>query len=600
MPTRAVVLLLVLLYLATAPALAGDSVVVPVAASPMELDGHPTEAAWSEAAVLPTGTFDGDPAPLVRALVSGNRLWISAALDERPGPGVGLTLMVAADGTQTAAEALAVAFAPQSLRAPRWVVQGPRGTGRGVYRLEGAAAITDPARWSVEVALPLADLALAEPTTVLRLAVVVRSRVASRVAWSPADAAYQGPASWTQLVAADGWPQGEYVVDVAALTEIDLKDEDRLYAWSRFGSAYRATIADLLSAAGQPFGALEKDGPKVVLDTLRDLLVEPLEEVSRLRPDLAFAHVVRAGVLHQMGQDQEARKAYEQALAIMPGLGEAQFGIHLDLVGPGLAAAPVGEPTDYAAAFAAAQASRSEHTSGFAAEGAAFGTALLHFAHGDFAEALAALEPLAARYPFQQSVVAATTRARLAVRRWQFEARYREVEAKRNDLPRVRLATTRGDLVLELFEDDAPNTVKNFIWLATHGFYDGTPVARTVPFLLAEVGAGDPGWAVATQQPPGRQQPGSQDARRRLPWRGSVVMLSPAPDAAGARFALLTGTAPRLESDLIPFGRVVEGLDVLDALTPADRIEKASVVRSRPGTEYRPLTVEGTPAPTPR
>ena len=49
-------------------------------------------------------------------------------------------------------------------------------------------------------------------------------------------------------------------------------------------------------------------------------------------------------------------------------------------------------------------------------------------------------------------------------------------------------------------------------------------------------------------------------------------MLSATPDAAAARFALLTGAAPDLESDLIPFGRVIEGLAVVDALEAGDRI----------------------------
>lgn len=604
------VLIAVLLGLLAPLVRAEDDLVVlvlPVVEERLVLDGRPDEAAWKgvpalKASLLGGGALDGGVRPTVRVLVAGDRLWIAAEVNEAPGPGVGLALMIATEeGAATAADAVAVAFAPQSVRAARWVVHGPRGTGRETYRVEGAVDVGDLRRWSVEVVLPLADLGLADSQAPLRLAVVVRTRVPSRVAWAPPGAAYRGPATWLGLRPADAWPLAAGDVEGSALAEADRQDADRLYAWSTFGAAYATGFSDLLEAAGHPSGAIAPDGKDVVISTLRSLLLEPLEEIHRLRPDLAYAHVVRGGVLHQMGLEAEARQAFGKALAIMPGLREATFGIHLDLVGPSLAGGPVGGPTDYASAFAvASEAAGRVEAEGLAAEGVAFGTGLLHLAHGDFAEALALLEPLARRYPFQQSVVYAASRARLGLRRWSLEARYRQVEAQRDDLPRVRLATTKGEVVLELYEDDAGNTVKNFVWLVTHGFYDGSPVARTVPCLLAEVGGGDPGWAVATQRPPDRGRIGGGEPRRRRPYRGTVAMLSATPDAAASRFVLLTGTAPDLEGDLIPFGWIVEGQAVVEALEAGDRIEKASVLRSRPGTGYRPLTVKGTPAPAPR
>lgn len=599
MRTRLILLLLaVLLGFAAPGAHASEDLRLAVTEERPVLDGRPDEAAWRDARGPQAAALESGIRPKVRVLLTADRLWVAAEVQEAPGPGVGLALMVAPEGTEMAADAVAVAYAPQSVRAPRWVVHGPRGAGRETYRVEGAVDVRSPDRWSVEVAIPLADLALAQPQTPLRLAIVVKRRVPSRVAWAPERAAYRGPAAWTRLVPVDAWPTGDVAVAGAALAEADRQDDDRLYVWSTFVTAYQAKIGDLLRAAGHTFEVVGPEVRSAVLDTLRQLLVGPLEQIHELRPDLAYAHVVRGSVLHQMGLADEARQAFERALEIMPGLREAQFGIHLEILGPALAAGTVGEPTAYASAFAKVPAIRAQE--GFAAEGVAFGRGLLHLAHGDFTEAVALLDPLAERYPFQQSLVYAASRAKLGLERWPLEERYRQVEAERDDLPRVRLTTSKGEVVLELFEDEASNTVKNFVWLAQHGFYDGSPVARTVPFLLAEIGAGDPGWAVVTQRPPDRQLAGGRQGRRRLPWRGTVAMLAATPDAAAARFVLLTGTPADLESDLIPFGRVLEGLAVVEALGAGDRIEKAAVVRTRPGTEYRPLTVDGAPAPAPR
>ena len=59
----------------------------------------------------------------------------------------------------------------------------------------------------------------------------------------------------------------------------------------------------------------------------------------------------------------------------------------------------------------------------------------------------------------------------------------RQAEAKADDLPRVVLKTNRGDIEMELFENEAPNTVANFISLVEKGFYDGVSFHRVLPVL---------------------------------------------------------------------------------------------------------------------
>ncbi len=73
---------------------------------------------------------------------------------------------------------------------------------------------------------------------------------------------------------------------------------------------------------------------------------------------------------------------------------------------------------------------------------------------------------------------------------WEHEQELRAAEAKADDLPRVLLETTRGPVVIELFEDQAPNTVANFIQLVESGFYDGSDFYQVVDDFVAQ--GGDP------------------------------------------------------------------------------------------------------------
>ncbi len=73
---------------------------------------------------------------------------------------------------------------------------------------------------------------------------------------------------------------------------------------------------------------------------------------------------------------------------------------------------------------------------------------------------------------------------------WEKEKKIRQAEAKANDLPRVLLKTSQGDIELELFENEAPNTVANFLTLVEKGFYNGLTFHRVLPGFMAQ--GGDP------------------------------------------------------------------------------------------------------------
>jgi len=167
----------------------------------------------------------------------------------------------------------------------------------------------------------------------------------------------------------------------------------------------------------------------------------------------------------------------------------------------------------------------------------------------------------------------------------------REAEAKADDLPRVKIVTSAGDLVVELFENEAPNTVANFITLVEKGFYDGTPFHRVIGGFMAQggdptgTGSGGPGHRIACEC-------GREDAR--LHFRGTLSMAHAGADTGGSQFFLTFRPTDHLDGRHTVFGRVIEGDDVLAKLVRTqdsqgrpvpgvepDTIMKAEILRKR-------------------
>lgn len=178
--------------------------------------------------------------------------------------------------------------------------------------------------------------------------------------------------------------------------------------------------------------------------------------------------------------------------------------------------------------------------------------------------------------------------------KWAKEKKIREAEAKADDLPRVLLKTTKGDIVVELFENEAPNTVKNFISLveSDNHFYDGTPFHRVLPGFMAQggdpkgTGQGGPGYTIPDEH---------TKPDHRLHFRGSLSMANTGqPNSGGSQFFLTFVPTSHLDGKHTVFGRIVSGMDVLAKLKridpefstsgTADRIIAAKVIRKRPHT----------------
>jgi cyclophilin family peptidyl-prolyl cis-trans isomerase len=194
---------------------------------------------------------------------------------------------------------------------------------------------------------------------------------------------------------------------------------------------------------------------------------------------------------------------------------------------------------------------------------------------------------------------------------WKQELAIRAKEAKTSDLPRVLLKTNKGDIVLELFENEAPNTVANFISLVEAKKYNGTKFHRVLPNFMAQ--GGDPNTLDDDPGNDGGGGPGytipcecySEKARKHF--QGSLSMAHAGKDSGGSQFFLTCVPTPHLnwapgkkESNHTVFGRVVEGLDVVLALRQgdaeqgreADVIESARVLRKR-DHKYVPVKSAG-------
>jgi peptidyl-prolyl cis-trans isomerase B (cyclophilin B) len=128
------------------------------------------------------------------------------------------------------------------------------------------------------------------------------------------------------------------------------------------------------------------------------------------------------------------------------------------------------------------------------------------------------------------------------------------------------LHTSQGAIALELFDDDAPKTVENFVKLARDGFYDGVIFHRVIPDFMIQ--GGDPTGT-------GRGGPGytfEDEINDHKVERGALAMANAGPDTNGSQFFIVTtDSAPWLDGKHTVFGRVTDGMDVVDAISEVER-----------------------------
>jgi peptidyl-prolyl cis-trans isomerase B (cyclophilin B) len=151
----------------------------------------------------------------------------------------------------------------------------------------------------------------------------------------------------------------------------------------------------------------------------------------------------------------------------------------------------------------------------------------------------------------------------------------------------VKLTTTRGEVLIELFENEAPNTVANFVELVEKKFYDGLKFHRIIAGFMAQGGcpkgngSGDAGYRF-------RDEVGE---KRRTHFRGSLSMANSGPDTNGSQFFITHLPTGWLDGRHTVFGRVLSGQEAVDVLQPGDVIVKAELVRKRPH-DYKVQKIE--------
>ena len=135
----------------------------------------------------------------------------------------------------------------------------------------------------------------------------------------------------------------------------------------------------------------------------------------------------------------------------------------------------------------------------------------------------------------------------------------------------IIIKTNKGEITVELFADDAPKTVENFVSLVKKGFYDGVIFHRVIKGFMIQggdptgTGMGGPGYKFEDELNP------EAESYKRGYLRGTLAMANSGPNTNGSQFFIMHKDYPLPNSYSI-FGRVIEGLETVDAIaeSPVD------------------------------
>lgn len=132
----------------------------------------------------------------------------------------------------------------------------------------------------------------------------------------------------------------------------------------------------------------------------------------------------------------------------------------------------------------------------------------------------------------------------------------------------------KGTIVIELFEKEAPITVGNFEKLIKEGFYDGLTFHRVIKGFVAQGGCpsgngtGGPGYTIPCET---KGNPHKHE-------RGSLSMAHRGPNTGGSQFFIVYEPQPHLDGVHTVFGKVIEGMDVVDKIQAQDVMKKVTIV----------------------
>ncbi|ATU07426.1 peptidylprolyl isomerase [Methanohalophilus portucalensis] len=134
------------------------------------------------------------------------------------------------------------------------------------------------------------------------------------------------------------------------------------------------------------------------------------------------------------------------------------------------------------------------------------------------------------------------------------------------------IETDKGDIILELFENDAPRTVANFEKLIKQGFYNGLDFHRVIPDFVIQGGCpkgdgtGGPGYTIKCEINPRKHT------------KGALSMAHAGKDTGGSQFFITHSPQSHLDGMHTVFGKVIEGMDVVYKIKPGDVMNRLRVV----------------------
>lgn len=143
-------------------------------------------------------------------------------------------------------------------------------------------------------------------------------------------------------------------------------------------------------------------------------------------------------------------------------------------------------------------------------------------------------------------------------------------------MSKAEMHTAKGVMKIEFYEKDAPNTVKNFVNLAKKGFYDGLSFHRVLPDFVIQggcpsgTGTGGPGYKIDCEL----------TGENQYHDRGVLSMAHAGRNTGGSQFFIChsRNNTSHLDRNHTCFGKVVEGLDIIDEIRQGDRIEKVVII----------------------
>ncbi|UII25950.1 peptidylprolyl isomerase [Fulvivirga maritima] len=139
----------------------------------------------------------------------------------------------------------------------------------------------------------------------------------------------------------------------------------------------------------------------------------------------------------------------------------------------------------------------------------------------------------------------------------------------------AEIITEKGTMKVHFYEEDAPNTVQNFVDLANKGFYDGLTFHRMIPNFVIQTGCpdgtgyGNPGYRIKCETDGGNQ----------YHERGVLSMAHAGRNTGGSQFFICHSrdNTSQLDGKHTCFGKVVDGLDVIDDIRKGDIIKKITI-----------------------